>query len=98
MLQGKISREEVADLCIALLSLPGAVGTTFEIKSTIPFSQPWEVDPAGPPPPRKDWATLLSGLRPGVTGKTINGVYAGKEPEAQVAAAGAAAAEPAVTR
>ncbi len=40
------------------------------------------VDAADPPPPR-DWTAVLkeSHLRQGVTGKTVNGVYTGKEPE-----------------
>ena len=85
--QGKISREDVADLCLALLSQPCATNTTFEIKSTVPFSQPWTLDPANPPPPR-DWATFLSGaqLQRGVTGRTVNGVYTGREPEEEALA------------
>ena len=51
-LQGKISREDIADLCAALLDTPAACDTTFEIKSTVPFSQPFEVDPSRPLPPR----------------------------------------------
>jgi hypothetical protein len=86
VIKGKIPREDVADLCVSLLTLPSAVGTTFEIKSTIPFSQPWEGNAAAAP---RDWAAELSGLKPGVTGKTVNGVYTGKEVES--AAAGAAA-------
>lgn len=45
------------------------------------------VDAANPLPPR-DWVALLGGaeLRRGVTGKTINGVYTGKEPEPTEAA------------
>jgi hypothetical protein len=88
-LQGKIPREDVADLCVSLLNLPSAVGTTFEIKSTIPFSQPWEGNAAAAP---RDWAAELSGLKPGVTGKTVNGVYTGKEVESAAAGAAAVAA------
>jgi hypothetical protein len=87
-LQGKIPREDVADLCVSLLNLPLAVGTTFEIKSTIPFSQPWEGNVAAAP---RDWAAELSGLKPGVTGKTVNGVYTGKEVESAAGAAAVAA-------
>jgi hypothetical protein len=43
VIKGKVSRDEVAGLCVALLGLPAAADTTFEIKSTIPFSQPWQV-------------------------------------------------------
>lgn len=70
-------------MCVALLDLPEATGTTFEIKSTIPFSQPWEVQEA---PATRDWGAELAaagGLKRGVTGKTINGVYTGKQPEAE---------------
>jgi len=79
-IKGKISREDVAELCVALLSQPEASSTTFEIKSTVPFSTPWEVDPQNPPPPR-EWGPLLSGLQKKVTGKTIEGVYTGRQPE-----------------
>lgn len=74
----------MADLCVALLNLPSAVSTTFEIKSTIPFSQPWTPETAAAP---CDWAAEISAanIRPGVTGKTINGVYTGSEPEAEAA-------------
>lgn len=48
-IKGKISREEVADLAVALLDMPEATNTTFEIKSTVPFSQPFEVPPGGAP-------------------------------------------------
>ncbi len=40
-LRGKVSREDVAELCVALLDQPAAVNTTFEVGSTVPFSQPW---------------------------------------------------------
>jgi hypothetical protein len=43
VIKGKVSRDDVAELCIALLGLPQATDTTFEIKSTVPFSTPWEV-------------------------------------------------------
>lgn len=89
--QGKISRDDVAELCVDLLSIPAAVGTTFEIKSTVPFSQPWtEEDKAAQPP--RDWAAVVTdaALVPGVTGKTVNGVYSGKRPEAEAAKEAAA--------
>eukprot|EP00878_Enallax_costatus_P006301 GHUV01006605.1.p1 GENE.GHUV01006605.1~~GHUV01006605.1.p1 ORF type:complete len:707 (+),score=173.74 GHUV01006605.1:310-2430(+) len=83
-IKGKISREDVADLCVSLLNQPSAVGLTFEIKSTIPFSQPWQgADSAAAG--SRDWGSELSaaGLKRGVTGKTVNGVYTGKEPESE---------------
>ncbi|GAB4824163.1 hypothetical protein N2152v2_011209 [Parachlorella kessleri] len=81
-IRGKISREDVAQLCVELLQQPAAANTTFEIKSTVPFSTPFAVDAASPPAPR-DWRTLLESarLRQRVTGKTIRGVYTGTEPE-----------------
>lgn len=83
----------MADLCVSLLQLPSAVGTTFEVKSTIPFSQPWEGGPTGVAAPR-DWAAELAGagIRPGVTGKTVDGLYTGKEPEVSATAGAGAAA------
>ncbi|GLC61057.1 hypothetical protein PLESTB_001711400 [Pleodorina starrii] len=98
--KGKISRDDVADLCVALLGCPSAADTTFEIRSTVPFSQPW----TGPPAPAaaaadagaaapaaaaaagaplRDWPATLAaaGLRRGVTGRTVDGVYTGRQVE-----------------
>lgn len=58
LLQGKISRQDVAELCVKLLSLPEALDTTFEIKSTVPFSQPYEADANSTP---RDWQVHLKG-------------------------------------
>ncbi|GAX82458.1 hypothetical protein CEUSTIGMA_g9885.t1 [Chlamydomonas eustigma] len=84
-IKGKISREDVAELCCVLLSQPAALNCTFEIKSTIPFSQAWDgsLAGAGEPIVGRDWNKLLLGsaLEPGVTGKTIDGVYQGKTPD-----------------
>lgn len=79
-IKGKISRDDVAELCVALLNEPCATDMTFEIKSTVPFSTPFTVDGDVP---KRDWKELLvgAGLKKGVTGKTVNGVYTGKEPE-----------------
>lgn len=76
--QGKISRADVADLCVALLSGPEATDATFEVKSTVPFSEAFQPAPGQQP---TDWAALLrhGGLKPRVTGKTIDGRYMGKE-------------------
>eukprot|EP01025_Chloroclados_australasicus_P025138 TRINITY_DN2511_c1_g1_i2.p1 TRINITY_DN2511_c1_g1~~TRINITY_DN2511_c1_g1_i2.p1 ORF type:complete len:618 (+),score=72.12 TRINITY_DN2511_c1_g1_i2:78-1856(+) len=83
VIRGKIGREDIAQLCAYLLEDPSMVGVTFEIKSTVPFSTPFEIDPNNPPPPR-DWAALLkqADLQPGVTGKTVDGVYTGRQVEA----------------
>ena len=64
-----------------------------QIKSTVPFSTPFVVDAAAPPPPR-DWGAVLAGagLQQGVTGKTVEGVYTGKGPDPELAAAEKAAA------
>ena len=51
-MQGKISREDIAELCAVLFDSTAAADTTFEIKSTVPFSQPYEADPSQPP---RDW-------------------------------------------
>ncbi|GFH22304.1 uncharacterized protein HaLaN_19751 [Haematococcus lacustris] len=58
VIKGKIGREDVAELCLALLGEPSALNCTFEIKSTVPFSQPWQVDVASPPAIR-DWGAEL---------------------------------------
>lgn len=38
-----MGREDIAELCCAALGLPELSGVTFELKSTVPFSQPWTV-------------------------------------------------------
>ncbi|CAA6671485.1 unnamed protein product [Spirodela intermedia] len=69
---GKISREEVAKICIAALESPNACDKTFEVKSTIPFSETYTVDPSSPPP-EKDYSTYFAPLRDGITGKEALG-------------------------
>ncbi|KAK6124178.1 hypothetical protein DH2020_042087 [Rehmannia glutinosa] len=65
---GKISREEVARICIAALESPYACDKTFEVKSVIPFSEPYTVDPENPPP-EKDYNVYFKTLKDGITGK-----------------------------
>ncbi|CAN6278079.1 unnamed protein product [Urochloa humidicola] len=65
---GKISREEVALICVAALASPNAVGKTFEVKSTVPFSEPYVIDPSNPPP-EKDYEVYFKELKEGITGK-----------------------------
>ncbi|KAJ4703698.1 NAD(P)-binding Rossmann-fold superfamily protein [Melia azedarach] len=65
---GKISREEVARICIAALESPFALDKTFEVKSTIPFSEPFTIDPENPPA-EKDYNVYFKGLKDGITGK-----------------------------
>lgn len=77
-LKGKVSREDVAALCIAALHRSDAEDVTFEVGSTVPFSQPWEGDLEEWGRGEERWDDLLSGIRQGVTGKTVNGVYTGR--------------------
>ena len=86
LLKGKVSREDVADLVVALLDCPAGAGLTFEVKSTVPFSQPWTGPPAGAP--ATDWCGLVgrAGLVAGVTGKSVGGMYSGSRVEAEVVA------------
>jgi hypothetical protein len=63
-LKGKIGRAEVAQLCASLLEMPGAAGRTFEIASTVPFSEPFDGPAGGGPAPVRDWGALLGALRP----------------------------------
>ncbi|CAL5214190.1 unnamed protein product [Lathyrus oleraceus] len=65
---GKISREEVAQMCVAALQSPYACDKTFEVKSVIPFSEPFTVDPENPPP-EKDYDIYFKSLKEGITGK-----------------------------
>jgi hypothetical protein len=99
VIKGKISRDDVANLASSLITGSNGcdkvpMGVTFELKSTVPFSMPWtgvteggeDVSAAA-----RDWGALLGGVRPGVTGKTVRGVYSGTRAEADVAAEAAAA-------
>ncbi|CAK9327530.1 unnamed protein product [Citrullus colocynthis] len=67
---GKISREEIARICIAALESPHACDKTFEVKSVIPFSEPFTVDPENPPP-EKDYNIYFKTLKDGITGKEL---------------------------
>ena len=58
----------MARLCVALLAAPCALNTTFEVRSTVPFSEVYNApEGAG----ERDWAALLAaaGLDERVTGK-----------------------------
>ncbi|XP_045819589.1 protein HIGH CHLOROPHYLL FLUORESCENCE PHENOTYPE 173, chloroplastic isoform X2 [Trifolium pratense] len=65
---GKISREEIARMCVAALESPYACDKTFEVKSVVPFSEPFTVDPENPPP-EKDYDIYFKDLKEGITGK-----------------------------
>ncbi|CAN4105645.1 unnamed protein product [Withania somnifera] len=65
---GKISREEVARICVAALKSPYACDKTFEVKSVTPFSEPYTVDPENPPP-EKDYDEYFKTLKDSITGK-----------------------------
>ncbi|KNA21040.1 hypothetical protein SOVF_046860 isoform A [Spinacia oleracea] len=67
---GKISREEVARICVASLASSHAFDKTFEVKSVIPFSEPFTVDPNNPPP-EKDYEVFFKTLKEGITGKEL---------------------------
>ncbi|CAK7350378.1 unnamed protein product [Dovyalis caffra] len=67
---GKISREEVARICIAALESPYVCDKTFEVTSVIPFSEPFTVDPENPPP-EKDYNIYFKNLKDGITGKEL---------------------------
>ncbi|MCO5568177.1 hypothetical protein L7F22_021873 [Adiantum nelumboides] len=65
---GKVSREDIAQICVAALELPSACDKTFEVKSTLAFSEVFKVDPSNPPPSR-DFDKNFESLRTGITGK-----------------------------
>lgn len=67
---GKISREEVARICVAALESPYACDKTFEVKCVVPFSEQYTVDPENPPP-EKDYDVYFKSLKDGVTGKEM---------------------------
>lgn len=98
-IKGKIGRDDVAELCVEALAgnVSSVTDVTFEIKSTVPFSQPWTAEAsaealaaefggaaATKAGGARDWSALLGGggaLRKGVTGRTIDGAYSGDNVE-----------------
>ena len=100
-IKGKISREDVASLAVAaaLGEVGEAIDATFEVGTTQPFSEPFVQPEAGfAPRTGEDWGRALAAanVRPGVTGKTVGGIYTGSltEEEALTAApAGEGAAQ-----
>lgn len=94
MLQGKIGRSDLASLCVHLLESSAATDRTFEVRSTVPFSEPWTEEQSAAAAARNwDGALADAALKQRVTGKTINGVYTGRseEPTAAVKAPAAKA-------
>jgi len=79
-----MSREDLAGLCVALLSSHAALDTTFEVKCSVPTSEPWSGTLDTEP---RDWTALLAAadLKQGITGKMVGERYAGTEPEVDVA-------------
>lgn len=71
-----------ACFCLPRRVLPLLLPFLAHSAATVPFSKPWS---PSTPSPKRDWALLLQGAKlvPGVTGKTIDGRYTGKAPEAQ---------------
>ncbi|XWS15862.1 hypothetical protein CRYUN_Cryun34aG0038500 [Craigia yunnanensis] len=65
---GEISREEIARICIAVLESSYACDKTFEVKSVVPFSEPFTVHPENPHPV-KYCKIYFKTLKDGVTGK-----------------------------
>lgn len=65
---GKVSREDIAEICVAALELPSACDKTFEVKSTLAFSEVFKVDPENPPSTR-DFGKFFESLQTGITGK-----------------------------
>ncbi|KAF6173138.1 hypothetical protein GIB67_028436 [Kingdonia uniflora] len=67
---GKISREEVAHICVAALESPYACDKTFEVKSVVPFSEPFTVDQENPPR-EKNYEIYFKTLKDGINGKEV---------------------------
>ena len=72
-IQGKIGRDDVADLCCTALQTPELVDTTFEVRTTLDTQEKWTGPQSGETPTKRDWAQLAReyNIRRGVTGRTI---------------------------
>lgn len=84
-------RDDVAQLLVASLQEPCVADITFEVRSTVPVAETWT--PPAEQSVSRDWGELLrsAGLKPAVTGRTVDGVYTGKQPDPQHSQALAAA-------
>eukprot|EP00638_Chattonella_subsalsa_P000506 CAMPEP_0117756120 /NCGR_PEP_ID=MMETSP0947-20121206/13865_1 /TAXON_ID=44440 /ORGANISM="Chattonella subsalsa, Strain CCMP2191" /LENGTH=543 /DNA_ID=CAMNT_0005575599 /DNA_START=215 /DNA_END=1846 /DNA_ORIENTATION=- len=71
-IKGKISRDTVAEIAVAAFLNSDAKNTTFEVKSTVPFSEPWKIDEKNPPTV-SDFSDVFSGLKTGINGKELLG-------------------------
>lgn len=60
----------MAKICVSALESPFATDKTFEVKSTVPFSQPFVIDPENPPQ-EKDYEVYFKELQEGITGKEL---------------------------
>lgn len=86
-IQGKVGRDDVADLCASALSLPELTDCTFEMRASLDTSEEWTGSENGEHTGQRDWRELVKShnIRPGVTGKSIeiNGqmFYTGQENE-----------------
>ncbi len=68
--QGKIAREDIAQLAVALLEAPDAADTTFEVKSTVPFSEPYKAAPDAVP---RDWQVCIPRCQTGCLNCCLRG-------------------------
>merc|ERR1712070_356310 len=61
-IKGKIGRDDVAELMVNCLSNPSAMNKTFELKSTLPFSEQWTPS-SEQLEIKRDFTTLLASLQ-----------------------------------
>lgn len=84
----------MAQLLVAALKEPCAADITFEVRSTVPVAETWT--PSADQPVSRNWGELLrsADLKRAVTGRTVDGVYTGKQPDPQYSQPLAAAKQP----
>lgn len=75
-----MSREDLAEMLVEMLGLTYTTDTTFEVVGSIPSTQPYVPEDNLKP---RDWPSIFENakLKKGVTGKTIDGVYTGRDPQ-----------------
>ena len=78
-IRGKVARQDVASFIASAVmgEVPSSLGATFELGTTQPFPVPYVAGEGEGARTGEEWEEALrrANVRPGVTGKTVDGKY-----------------------
>ena len=90
-IRGKVARQDVASFIASAVmgEVPSSLGATFELGTTQPFPVPYVAGEGEGARTGEEWEQALrrANVRPGVTGKTVDGKYTATMTEEEAAAA-----------